>query len=195
LKRSEKEPKMRRQPLWIQPFKQCCNEYSSKIDCVAELVESAYKLFLERQKGRKTSWLNLLKNNRYKTIIIRFIEQLGNLLNSYGIELNTKAECIKICYDYFVALDEYHKAKGHNGFFFNQIAGMYALEVFINWCEENFSSVERYFEIGLEKKEAREKKEKEIKASVEEQAVEKMKEQTKMKRSKIKGLMEIEFLS
>jgi sortase (surface protein transpeptidase) len=72
---------------------------------------------------------------------------------------------------------------------------MYALEVFINWCEENFSSVEQYFEIGLEKKEAREKKEQELKASFEEQAVEKMKEQTKMKKSKIKGLMEIEFLS
>ena len=179
----------RRQPEWSKPFVgKCC----SGIDDVAELVEVAYKLFLERQKSRRVNWINLLKNNRYKSVVFRFIEQLGNVLNDYGVVMKTKAEVIKICYDYFSALDEYHRGKGHNGFFFNQIASMYALEVYINWAEENFGSLERYFEIGLEKKEVRDKREEKMREESNDIRGE-FERSVKINKSKIKGLLEIEF--
>jgi len=181
----------RRSPKWLKPFEKSCN----KLIEVAELVELAYKVFLEKYKNRKTGWLNLLKNNKYKSVIMKFIEQIGSLLADYDVEVN-KAESMKLFCDYFIALDSYHIEKGHSGFFFNQIAGMYAIEVFLSWIENNYGSIDRYFDVGLEKKEVRLKRQQE-REQMEDKEIDSKEVMEKIARVKtvreIKGLVEIEF--
>lgn len=178
-----KTEKQRRKPDWLKTFN------GLNLETLVELVALAYGDYIAEATGRKKVILNFKTNYRYRTILMNWLKIIGQLFKSENIILKTKQEILKICKDYFTVLHNYHRKLGHRGFFINQLISLYAVELYQDWINDNYGSLERYIKFATE---SISEKEKRLNSeNIPEEEINKIKNLAK--KSKIDGMLEVSF--
>ena len=124
---------------------------------LGEAIDTAFFAYKEFAKkgGRNYGFLDIRKGSgkKYYKHFMNLLINVCSLLHYINPEIRlNKLKLIKVCLDYYDALQQSYTNRGIGHFMINQLATVYAMEVYQQWCIDNYITLDRYVEEALKPK-------------------------------------------
>jgi len=126
--------------------------FTTAVDCAIDVFK--HKIL---QYGRNYNYVDIKKNKRYYGNFKNLVSRLCMIVHDANPNVRLgKLQYVKLLLDYYTSIFDFSCDRGRI-FNINQIHTPFALDIFQQWCVENYITMDRYIEmvfVGDEERDA-----------------------------------------